>query len=178
MQKLKALVLEKHDTLWELARYVIAGALTTAVSLIVSYTLYFTLALGAAPAMEGYGAAAWAVEVINLATTAQVTIGNVASWIAAVLFAFWINRGMVFRVSFTDKKSKLTAFLQFVSARVVTLLLFELGLAALLSALGMPNIFARILVTVLVVIFNYVASKYWVFKKNEDAENSVAKRKL
>lgn len=172
MQKLKVLYAEKQDEIWELARYIVAGALTTAVSLIVSYAMYFILALGVAPAMEGFGAVAWAVEVINLATTAQVTIGNVASWIAAVIFAFWINRLMVFRVDFANSKARFTAFLQFVSARVVTLLLFELGLAALLSALGTPNIFGRIFVTVLVVIFNYIASKYWVFKKNSQPKNN------
>jgi len=84
-----------------------------------------------------------------------------------VIFAFWLNRGMVFRVSYSSQKARFTAFLQFVSARILTLLLFELGLAALLSVLGMPNIIARVLVLVLVIVFNYIASKFWIFKKND-----------
>jgi len=168
MQKLKTLYAEKKNEFWELVRYVIAGALTTLVSLVVSYGLYFLLALGGAPEMPGGGLGAavrWTADVINSATTMQVTVGNVVSWIAAVIFAFWINRGMVFRVHYADQKSRFKAFLQFVSARVATLLVFELGLAALLSVLGTPNIIGRLIVQVLVIVFNYVASKFWVFKK-------------
>lgn len=170
MQKIKTLFTDKKDELWELVRYVVAGALTTAVSLFVSYGLYFLLAVGGAPDMPEGRAFAWVVAVINLATTAQVTIANVASWIAAVLFAFWINRSMVFRVEYGDRKSRFKAFFQFVSARVFSLLLFELGLAALLSVLGIPNIIGRVIVLVLVIAFNYVASKFWVFKRKNTAE--------
>ena len=172
MQKLKTLYREKHDTLWELIRYVVAGALTTAVALFISYGLYFVLAVGGAPDMPEGKAFEWVVDVINLATTAHVTIANVIAWIAAVLFAFWINRSMVFRIKYDDQKSRFKAFSQFVSARVLSLLLFELGLAALLSVLGMPNIFGRVIVQVLVVVFNYVASKFWVFKQKDETKSA------
>ena len=167
MQKLKTLFHEKNDDLWELVRYVVAGALTTAVSLMISYSLYFVLAANGAPEMPDGKAFDWVINVINLATTVQVTIANIVSWIGAVLFAFWLNRSMVFRVKYSDQKTRLTAFLQFVSARIITLLLFELGLAALLSVLGTPNIIARVLVLILVIIFNYIASKFWIFKKHD-----------
>ncbi|MBE0601904.1 MAG: GtrA family protein [Firmicutes bacterium] len=167
MQTIKTLFTEKKDALWELVRYVVAGALTTAVSLFISYGLYFALAAGGAPAMPEGKAFSWVVDVINLATTAQVTVANVIAWIAAVLFAFWINRKMVFRVEYHDPKSRFKAFFQFVSARVLTLLLFGLGLAALLSVLGTPNIFSRVIVLVLVIVFNYIASKFWIFKRTD-----------
>ena len=170
MQKLKTLYAEKKDEFWELVRYVIAGALTTAVALLVSYGLYFLLAVGAAPEPQGEGVAAWVVAVINSATTVHVTVSNVITWIIAVIFAFWINRGMVFRVKYHDQKTRVKAFMQFVSARVVSLLLFELGLAALLSEVGTPNIIGRLIVLVLVIIFNYIASKFWIFRKDGPAE--------
>lgn len=150
MQKLKALYTEKHKEIWELIRYVVAGGLTTLVSLIVSYGMYMVLA---------------ADHTINGATPAQVAIGNVISWVVAVVFAFWINRWMVFRVKYENQKDRFTAFFQFVSARVVSLLLFEVGLAALLSAVGLANLYGRLIVLILVMIFNYVASKFWVFKE-------------
>ncbi len=170
MQKIKSLFTDKTDELWELVRYVVAGALTTAVSLLISYGLYFVLAVGGAPAMPEGEAFTWVVDVINLATTAHVTIANVIAWIAAVIFAFWINRKMVFRVEYHDPKTRFKAFFQFVSARVLSLLLFELGLAALLSVLGTPNIIGRVIVLVLVIVFNYVASKFWVFKGKDAPE--------
>lgn len=166
MQTLKTFYRDKHDQLLELFRYIVAGVLTTGVSLAVSYSLYFLFAVGSAPPMPGSHQLTWVSDVINLATTAQVTVTNIVSWIVAVLFAFWINRKLVFRVSYNNPKARLKAFIQFTSARIVTLLLFELGLSALLSVLGMPNMLARILVLVLVIVFNYIASKFWVFRKD------------
>ncbi len=150
MQKLKTLYGEKKQELWEMVRYIVAGALTTAVSLIVSYGCYMLMAED---------------HTINGATTAHVAIGNVISWVVAVIFAFWINRWMVFRVKYADQKTRFTAFFQFVSARVVSLLVFEVGMAALLNVLGVQNLFGRIIVLVFVMIFNYVASKFWIFKQ-------------
>jgi len=152
MQKLKSLYTEKHEEIWELIRYVVAGALTTAVSLIVSYGMYMVMA---------------ADHTINGATAAQVAIGNIISWVVAVIFAFWINRWMVFRVQYHNQKDRFKAFFQFVSARVISLLLFEVGIAALLNVIGLPNLYGRIIVLVLVMIFNYVASKFWVFKEKK-----------
>jgi putative flippase GtrA len=168
MQKLKTLYTEKHREIWELARYVVAGGLTTLVSLIVSYGCYFLMAMEDAAQMPADGfkeLAVWIAGVINGATALQVTIGNVISWVIAVVFAFWINRWMVFRVKYENQKDRFKAFFQFVSARVATLLLFEMGLAALLNVLGIPNLVGRLLVLILVMIFNYIASKFWIFKE-------------
>lgn len=170
MQKLKALTRVNKQELWEMIRYIVAGALTTLVSLIVSYGCYFLMAVGQttveSPAVQdGLGPfVTWVVGVINLATTAHVAVGNVISWIVAVIFAFWINRWMVFRVRYDSWDPRLKAFLQFVSARVVSLLVFEVGLAALLNVLGIQNLIGRIIVLIFVMVFNYVASKFWVFK--------------
>jgi putative flippase GtrA len=166
MQKLKALYAAKRLEIWEMIRYIVAGALTTAVSLAVSYGCYFLMAVGSyAGTREELGLFQWGIGVINSATTAQVAIGNVISWIVAVVFAFWINRWMVFRVRYADQKTRFTAFFQFVSARVVSLLVFEVGLAALLNVMGVANLLGRLIVLILVMIFNYVASKFWVFKR-------------
>ena len=150
MQKLKALYLEKQTEFWELARYLIAGALTTGVSLIISYGMYMLLSSD---------------HTINGATAAHVAIGNIVSWVVAVIFAFWINRWMVFRVQYARQKERMMAFLQFVSARVISLLLFEVGLAALLNTIGVANVVGRVVVLIVVMVFNYVASKFWIFKK-------------
>jgi putative flippase GtrA len=170
MQKLKSLYLERKHELWELIRYVVAGALTTLVSLIISYGCYFLMALETAPVQEELAPVAWVIAVINSAETLHVAIGNVISWIVAVVFAFWINRWMVFRVKYDNQKARFKAFLQFVSARVVSLLALEVGLAAILNVLGVQNLIGRVIVLVLVMIFNYIASKFWIFKKKTQDE--------
>ena len=168
MQKLKTLYAAKKHEIWEMVRYVVAGGLTTLVSLIVSYGCYFLLAVekaaGSVAPQEELGAVAWVIAVINSAETLHVAVGNVISWIVAVVFAFWINRWMVFRVQYADNKTRFTAFFQFVSARVISLLVFEVGMAALLNVIGVQNLLGRIIVLIFVMIFNYVASKFWIFK--------------
>lgn len=176
MQKLKALYTEKHKEIWELVRYVVAGGLTTLVSLILSYGCYFLMAVEDAAPMPAGGLqelAVWIGGAINSATALQVAIGNVISWVVAVIFAFWINRWMVFHVKYENQKTRFKAFFQFVSARVATLLLFEMGLAALFNVLGIPNLVGRLLVLIIVMIANYIASKFWIFKeKNERPHDS------
>ena len=170
MQKLKTLYGEKKQEFWELVRYVVAGGITTLVSLIISYGCYFLLAAEQAadnPALQELTSATWVIGVINSATAAHIAVGNVIAWIVAVIFAFWINRWMVFRVHYDNQKDRFTAFFQFVSARVISLVLFEIGFAALLNLMGVSNILGRMIVLVLVMVFNYVASKFWIFKPKQ-----------
>ena len=148
MQKVKRLLTNKQELL-ELIRYIVAGVLTTILSLIVSYGCYMLLS---------------ADHTINGATTLQVMIGNAVSWVIAVVFAFWINRRMVFQVQGGNRQSKAREFLEFVAARAASWALLEEGFAALLKLMGISNTWNRLIVLVLVTIFNYVASKFWVFK--------------
>lgn len=148
MQKLKKLLTNREE-LFELVRYLIAGVLTTLLSLLVSYGCYILLS---------------ADHTINGANTVQVMVGNGVSWIVAVVFAFWINRRMVFRVTGGDRRSKGREFLSFVAARAASWALLEEGVAALITLVGISNVWNRLIVLVLVTVFNYVASKFWVFK--------------
>ncbi|MDD3213722.1 MAG: GtrA family protein, partial [Eubacteriales bacterium] len=106
---------------------------------------------------------------INGANTAQLMLGNGISWVVAVIFAFWINRRMVFRVQGGTVKSIRNEFIGFVGARLLSWALFEEGFAALMKWMGISNLWNRLIVLVLVTIFNYVASKFWIFKpKNQE----------
>lgn len=152
MQKIKKLLGDKEE-LMELVRYVVAGGLTTVLSILISYGCYMLFS---------------ADHTINGADTTQVLISNIISWVVCVVFAFWINRKMVFRVSGEGRSNLLKEFWQFAGARVVSLLVFEEGFAALLKAMGVTNVWNRLIVLVLVTVFNYVASKFWIFKKLEN----------
>ena len=158
--------LESHQKQYELLRYLIAGGLTTVLSMIISYGVCFVLA-DRAP-LEG-GLIPWVIDSINRATRAQVSIANTVSWILSVLFAFWINRGMVFGVHGGTKGRIGTELAQFAGGRLVSFFLFEQGLMLVLKQLGVSNVANRILVLVFVVVFNYVISKFWIFKKDKAA---------
>ncbi|MBR6570250.1 MAG: GtrA family protein [Clostridia bacterium] len=158
--------LESHQKQYELLRYLIAGGLTTVLSMIISYGVCFVLA-DRAP-LEG-GLIPWVIDSINRATRMQVSIANTVSWILSVLFAFWINRGMVFGVRGGTKGRIGTELAQFAGGRLVSFFLFEQGLMLVLKQLGVSNVANRILVLVFVVVFNYVISKFWIFKKDKAA---------
>ena len=161
IQKIKTW-LESHPKEYELLRYLIAGGLTTLLSMVISYGVCFLLA-DRAP-LEG-NALLWVIDSINRATKAHVSLANAISWVVSVLFAFWINRVMVFQVEggSTGRIGKELA--QFAGGRILSFLLFEQGLMLLLKTIGVSNFINRIVVLVFVMVFNYVVSKFWIFKK-------------
>ena len=154
--------LNSHPKQAELLRYLIAGGLTTVLSMVISYGVCFLLA--DRPPMEG-NLILWVIDSINRATGVQVSIANAVSWVIAVLFAFWINRVMVFQVKGGGAKAVLTELAQFAGGRIVSFLVFEQGLMLLLKAIGVSNFVNRIVVMVFVMVFNYVISKFWIFKE-------------
>lgn len=161
IQKIKA-YLESHQKEYELLRYLIAGGLTTVLSMVISYGVCFLLA--DRPPMEG-NPILWVIACINAATPSQVSIANTLSWIIAVLFAFWINRVMVFQVKEGGAGQIGKELIQFAGGRLVSFFVFEQGLMLLLKWIGVSNFVNRIVVLVFVMVFNYVISKFWIFKK-------------
>lgn len=159
--------LNTHPKQAELLRYLIAGGLTTLLSMVIHYGLCFLLA--EKEALAGGSLIPWVIDCINRATPAQMSVASAVSWVISVLFAFWINRVMVFQVEKASAGKVLTELLQFAGSRIVSFLVFEQGLMLGLKAIGVSNIVNRIIVLVFVMVFNYVASKFWIFKKPASA---------
>lgn len=168
-QKIKA-YLDGHSKQAELLRYVIAGGLTTLLSMIIHYGLCFLMV--EKDTFIGGSLIGWVVDAINRATPLQLTIASTASWIISVLFAFWINRWMVFRQGKAGAGRILVELVQFAGSRIVSFLVFEQGLMHLLKLMGVTNVVNRVLVLVFVMVFNYVASKFWVFKTPENKQEN------
>lgn len=147
LRKLKD-YLDKHPKEYELLRYLIAGGLTTLLSLAV-FAL-FCIAASPDHTVEG-------------ATRLQANIGQVLSWIIAVLFAFWINRRMVFQVQGGSGLGIAKELAQFMLSRLVSGVVFEIGLFNLLLVAGLGNTASKVIVLVFVTVFNYVVSKFWIF---------------
>ena len=152
--------LNAHEKQYELLRYVIAGGLTTLLSMLVQYAGCFLMADKAPYTGQ---LIPWVVDGINAANATQMSIAAAISWVIAVLFAFWINRGMVFRQEGSEGVWK--ELLQFAGSRLASFFLFEQGLMLLVKAMGVTNLVNRVIVLVFVMVFNYVVSKFWIFKK-------------
>ena len=133
----------------ELFRYLVAGGLTTLLSFVIFSVVCMALS------SDG---------TVNGATQVQANIAQMASWVIAVLFAFWINRRMVFLRQGGSKADIAKELGQFALSRIVSFVLLEIGLFNLLSAWGVSNVADKLLVLVFVTVFNYVVSKFWIFK--------------
>lgn len=142
INKIKSLYL-KHK---EVILYLIMGVLATIVNLGVKYLLLFTI-LDASKALE-------------------LQIAIIISWIAAVLFAYFTNRVLVFQ---SKNNNKLKEFLSFLAARIFTLLLEMLIMWFFVTFLKMNSnlwvIVWTIVAQAVVIIANYIFSKLFIFKK-------------
>lgn len=117
--------------------YLFFGVLTTAISWVSFYLFCYPLALGE-------------------------LIANILSWIAAVLFAFFTNRTWVF----AGKGERLLPEMgRFFASRLTTLGLEELILFVFVTWLSFEAMLVKILGNVLVLVLNYLLSKFFVFIK-------------
>ena len=132
----------------EIIRYLLMGGLTT----VVSWGTYALFARNL-----GMG----------------ITVSNILSWICAVIFAYLTNKVWVFhsyswKIGFILREAVL-----FVSARLVTGVIEMAGVPLLVKAglnqklFGVKGILAKVAVSILVVILNYVFSKLIIFRKKE-----------
>ncbi len=98
-------------------------------------------------------------------------VANALSWILAVIFAFVTNKIWVFESKKWDKNSFIKEFLPFVASRTVTGIFEVVALPVIVklgvdqSFIGVENFPAKMLVSIVVVIANYVLSKFIIFNK-------------
>ena len=96
-------------------------------------------------------------------------IANVIDWVVCVLFAYLTNRTWVFESSIRGPGGIVKEMSSFFLGRVGTLLMEEIVLWAGISLLKIHPLPVKIAAQVLVVIGNYVISKWFVFR-NEDKQ--------
>ncbi len=92
-------------------------------------------------------------------------IANVISWILCVAFAYVTNRTWVFQQKAREWKGILREAVSFAAGRLATLGLEELILWLGIDVLGIHDLIVKIVAQVLVIIGNYVISKWFVFRK-------------
>lgn len=90
---------------------------------------------------------------------AVVSLG--IAWVVSLVLVFFVYRRLVFRVTGNGWRD----FLRFTSVNVGSLLLNAAALALLADVLGLPPIPTQIVITVLVVVFNYVGHRYFSFRR-------------
>lgn len=99
------------------------------------------------------------------------TAANALSIVCAVAFAYVTNKLWVFGSKSCDRSVVLPELAKFLSARAVTAVVEMAGVPLLIamglgiSVFGIEGMVAKIIVSVVVVILNYIFSKLFVFKR-------------
>lgn len=140
------LVMRIYNKYKEIFNYLVVGVLTTIVSLGSKWLLLFT--------------------VLNAENAFELQVAIILSWICAVLFAYIANRLFVF---YSKNKHILKEMLQFFGARILTLLMEMIILWFFVTLLKLNTdswvLIWTIVTQVLIMIFNYIFSKLFIFKK-------------
>jgi len=126
----------------EIIMYLVFGILTTIISLGVYYLLTLTI--------------------FNPNNILMLQMANIISWICGVLFAYFTNRKYVFDSKNNNTKKE---FINFVLARISTLILDMVIMGLFVSILHFNDKIMKLISQVLVIIGNYILSKLIVFKK-------------
>ncbi len=129
----------KDKPLLELIKYGICGALST----ILDIGVFWLLA-----------------NVFNL----YYLIANAIAWIVALFFSFLVNKYYVFESKSFKKEVWVKESVEFFGARGLACGIDMGGMYYLVSVIGVNKNYAKLIITVVVIIINYILSKYWIFK--------------
>jgi len=155
----------------EVVLYVVFGVLTT----VVNYIVFIGLDL-----LFGEHTLLWSGAVDLLVWRGTVTVefwvlSNVVAFVAAVAFAFVVNRNIVFQAGATtgdpkrDRANLVRQTLLFWGARLVSLLVEYGILFLLIDQLGIKDFYSKIASNVVVVVVNYFFSKFIIFAEPKKA---------
>ncbi len=124
----------------ELVLYVIMGVLTTA----VNFVCYFLFEKFLSP-----------------------TLSTVAAWVLAVLFAYITNCKFVFESSPDSFVGYLKQITSFFLARVISGV-FDIAMTfVFIEKMQFNSFVIKIIINIIVIVFNYIASKLVIFKKKK-----------
>jgi len=143
MQKyddLKQLLKEKK--LWEPFTYLFFGGMTTVVNIAVYLLCRHVFGL-------------------------YYQVANVISWAISVLFAYFTNKIWVFEATTVDRRAAWLSFAKFIFFRILSLGLDMLCMYVMISLLHSGDLSAKIVTQVVVVLANYLFSKFWIFTDNK-----------
>lgn len=90
----------------------------------------------------------------------ELNIANIISIILAILFAYVVNSRYVFQDKCETLKDHVQPFCKFVSARLVTMVIEVGGVWLLVSVIGLNDMIGKFLTQFIVLILNYVFSKF------------------
>ncbi|MDD3920743.1 MAG: GtrA family protein [Eubacteriales bacterium] len=130
---------------------------------LVTKELLLYVLFGAITTLLGIGT----FQLFHAAAGMHYAVANVLSWVLAVTFAYITNRRFVFQSKAYEKKAVLREVALFFGARLLSLGLEELGLYLLIDRFLVLPFIAKVIMSAVVIMANYVFSKLVVFKTQD-----------
>ena len=132
-------------------RYLICGALSTVVNIVSYAVVAYTIFAG--------------IEEEAL----RVTISDCVAFVIALIFAYWVNKTIVFDSKCENIKALLKEITSFTVCRLFTQAV-SLGMMNLAVIIHMNDILMKVIANVVVIILNFIFSKLIIFKNKEVTE--------
>lgn len=124
----------------EVVSYIICGALTTFVNLIIYKLCYSTFSL-------------------------NLMLANIIAWVGAVLFAYIVNKVFVFQSKTKEQSEIIKELVGFFGGRIGTLVVESAILYIFVTMLNFDEMIIKLIAQFIVLILNFIISKLFVFKK-------------
>lgn len=148
----------KSERFRELFVYGVVGVLTTA----INYGVYAGGTRGAAAMLS-----------IAPDHALLILVVKIIAWCVSVAFAFCANKKYVFLSPDWSGKTLRRELPSFVSARVLSLGFDAAFVEITVHLMGMNDLVATLVANIIVIVLNYFASKFWIFrKKTSDKEDA------
>ncbi|MCP8856192.1 GtrA family protein [Latilactobacillus sakei] len=128
---------------WEQLMYLVFGVLTTAVNMVVFYLL------------DQY-------------TGMYYLLSNTIAWFLSVLFAFFTNKTWVFQSKYTNFRDFSREIASFFFFRGISYIMDTAIMFVGISMLHGPNMVVKIIDQFVIILANYIFSK-WIFNKSTEA---------
>ena len=100
----------------------------------------------------------------------DLTASNITSTALAIIFAYVTNKLYVFKCHTSGLQSFLFEFIKFIGSRLFTMIV-EIGCVQLfVITFGQNSLIGKAEAIVIVIILNYILSKFLVFRKKQEQE--------
>lgn len=107
----------------------------------------------------------WLFTLLTHVMKMDALVANVIDWIICVLIQFSTNRTWVFNNNVCSTTELIKQIVSFFGWRLLTLIIEETILAVFIVLMNLNSFIVKLLAQVVVIVLNYVISKWLVFRK-------------
>ena len=130
-------------------RYLICGGLSTVVNIVAYILGSYILFAGIADAQT------------------RVNVSEIFAFIAALIFAYWVNKTIVFDSKCENIKGLLKEITSFTACRIFTEII-SIGMMNFAVYANINDIVMKVVANIVVIILNFILSKVLIFKRTKE----------